>query len=324
MIGLIFEIIIVFTATIFGYFYPPEDSNKIIYAILSFILSLFIIYFIKKIEKSEFSKFLGGLFGFFLGIIIGFLLVKIVSPFHLVWLESIFRVIVPIIGIYFGIEKNDWFKLSTIKRTLIESKSSSSIKIMDTSAIIDGRIADLCETGFLEGKIIVPSFIMNELQQVADSSDPIKRQRGRRGFDFLQQLKKCPNIDFIITEKSYADIKEVDLKLLQMAREIGGKIITTDYNLNKLAKIQEIRILNINELANSLKPVVLPGEKINVYILKEGKEKDQGVAYLEDGTMVVVDNARKMIGQTVEITVTSVLQTVAGKMIFGRYEQQQS
>ncbi len=320
MIGLIFEIIIVLTATFLGYLYHPENSDKFLYAAISFLLSLTIIFFIRKIEKSEFSKFWGGLIGFFLGIIISSLLYKIISPFNIKWLELIIRVTFPLIGVGFGIKKNDWFKFSTLKRSLMESKSSSSIKIMDTSAIIDGRIADLCETGFLEGKIIVPSFVVNELQQVADSSDPIKRQRGRRGFDFLQQIKKCPNIDFIVAEKSYPDIKEVDLKLLQMAKEIGGKIITTDYNLNKLAKIQEIKILNINELANSLKPVVLPGEKINVYILKEGKEKDQGVAYLEDGTMVVVDNARKMIGQTVEITVTSVLQTVAGKMIFGRYE----
>jgi uncharacterized protein YacL len=320
MFGLIFEIIIVLMATFLGYLYHPENSNEFLYAAISFLVSLAIIYFIRKIEKSEFAKFWGGLIGFFLGIIIGLLLDKIISPFNIKWLEMIIRVTLPLIGVGFGIKKNDWFKFSTLKRSLMESKSSSSIKIMDTSAIIDGRIADLCETGFLEGKIIVPSFVVNELQQVADSSDPIKRQRGRRGFDFLQQLKKCPNIDFIVTEKSYPDIKEVDLKLLQMAKEIGGKIITTDYNLNKLAKIQEIKILNINELANSLKPVVLPGERINVYILKEGKEKDQGVAYLEDGTMVVVDNARKMIGQTVEITVTSVLQTVAGKMIFGRYE----
>ncbi len=192
-------------------------------------------------------------------------------------------------------------------------------KILDTSAIIDGRIADICATGFLEGPIIVPQFILHELQKVADSSDTLKRQRGRRGLDILERLRNDPDIEVTISEIDFPEIRNVDQKLLELAKRLNAKIITNDFNLNKLARVQGLKVLNINELANALKPVVLPGETMRVFILKEGKERDQGVAYLDDGTMVVVDNARKMIGRTIEITVTSVLQTTAGKMIFGRY-----
>ncbi len=319
MIGLIFGIIITLTGTAIGYFYAPSADQRLLYAGISFVISILLIYLIKKIEKTDFQNFWGGLIGFLLGVFIAFILVKI-KPFENLWIKNFISIVLPLTGLYFGIDKSEWFRPSTVKSIFKERKETIAVKILDTSAVIDGRIADLCETGFLEGKVLLPSFIMNELQQVADSSDSLKRQRGRRGFDFLEQLKKCPNIDFKIIEKDYADIKEVDHKLLQLAKDVRAKVITTDFNLNKLAKIQGIKILNINELANALKPIVLPGEKIKAYILKEGKEKDQGVAYLEDGTMVVVDNARKMIGQTIEITVTSVLQTVAGKMIFGRYE----
>ncbi len=319
MLGLIFGIIISLSGALIGYFYAPSPDQRIVYAGITFIISIILLLLIKRIEKAEFQHFWGGLFGFLLSVFIAFLLIKI-SPVDKPWLKNFIAIVLPLAGLYFGIDKSEWFRPSTIKSIFKEKKETIAVKILDTSAVIDGRIADLCETGFLEGKVFLPSFIMNELQQVADSSDSLKRQRGRRGFDFLEQLKKCPNIDFKIIEKDYPDIKEVDHKLLQLAKDLRAKVITTDFNLNKLAKIQGIKILNINELANALKPIVLPGEKIKAYILKEGKEKDQGVAYLEDGTMVVVDNARKMIGQTIDITVTSVLQTVAGKMIFGRYE----
>ncbi len=319
MLGLIFGVIITLTGAAVGYFYAPSQEQRILYAIITFLISIILLFLIKKIEKTEFQHFWGGLIGFILGVFISYLLVKI-CPINKLWMKNFISVILPLTGLYFGIDKSEWFRPSTIKSIFKERKETIAVKILDTSAVIDGRIADLCETGFLEGKVLLPSFIMNELQQVADSSDSLKRQRGRRGFDFLEQLKKCVNIDFKIIERDYPDVKEVDHKLLQLAKELRAKVITTDFNLNKLAKIQGIKILNINELANALKPIVLPGEKIKAYILKEGKEKDQGVAYLEDGTMVVVDNARKMIGQTIDITVTSVLQTVAGKMIFGRYE----
>jgi uncharacterized protein YacL len=168
--------------------------------------------------------------------------------------------------------------------------------------------------------LLIPQFVLRELQQVADSADSLKRNRGRRGLDILQRIQKISGISVQIVETDYPNIREVDLKLIELAKETEAKIVTNDFNLNKVAQLQGVEVLNINELANSLKPVVLPGEIMKVFILKEGKEYNQGVAYLDDGTMVVVDNARKMIGKTIDTSVTSVLQTTAGKMIFGRYE----
>ena len=192
--------------------------------------------------------------------------------------------------------------------------------MIDTSAIIDGRIADIAETGFLEGLLIIPEFVLRELQMVADSSDSSKRQRGRRGLDVLQRMRGNEQITVQISDEDYAHIKEVDLKLIELAKQLDAKIVTNDFNLNKVAQVRGVGVLNINDLANSLRPVVLPGEKMRVVIMKEGKEFDQGVGYLDDGTMVVVDHARRLIGRTVEICVTSVLQTASGKMIFGRLD----
>ena len=192
-------------------------------------------------------------------------------------------------------------------------------KILDTSVIIDGRVADLCETGFMDGTLVIPQFVLKELQLVADSSDSMKRNRGRRGLDILQKIQKMSGVAVVISDVDFPEVREVDLKLIELARTLSGKIVTNDFNLNKVAQLRGVAVLNINELANALKPVVLPGEIMKVFILKEGKEYNQGVAYLDDGTMVVVDNARKMISKTIDIVVTSVLQTTAGKMIFGRY-----
>ncbi|MDE3156151.1 MAG: TRAM domain-containing protein, partial [Acidobacteriota bacterium] len=192
-------------------------------------------------------------------------------------------------------------------------------KVLDTSVIIDGRIADICETGFIDGALVIPQFVLKELQLVADSADALKRNRGRRGLDILQKIQKMAGVEVVISDVDFPDVREVDLKLIELARTLQGKIVTNDFNLNKVAQLRGVEVLNINELANSLKPVVLPGEIMKVFILKEGKEYNQGVAYLDDGTMVVVDNARKMIGRTIDIVVTSVLQTTAGKMIFGRF-----
>ncbi|KAF0249818.1 MAG: Integral membrane protein, partial [bacterium] len=183
----------------------------------------------------------------------------------------------------------------------------------------DGRVADVAETGFLGGQLVVPQFMLKELQQVADSADSAKRNRGRRGLDILQRIQKNHNLDVQVSDIDFPDIREVDHKLIELAKQLNGKIVTNDFNLNKVAQLRGVAVLNINELANALKPVVLPGELMKVFVLKEGKEYNQGVAYLDDGTMVVIDNARRSIGKNVEISVTSVLQTTAGKMIFGRY-----
>jgi uncharacterized protein YacL len=193
---------------------------------------------------------------------------------------------------------------------------SPIIGILDTSVIIDGRIADVCETGFLDGDLIIPQFVLKELQAIADSSESTKRTRGRRGLDILNKIQKQLYVKIIIDDTDYPSVKEVDQKLINMAKETGYAILTNDFNLNKVAEVQSIQVLNINQLANALKPIVLPGENMKVQIIKEGKEHAQGVAYLDDGTMVVVDNGRRYMGKAMEVTVTSVLQTTAGRMIF--------
>jgi len=194
-------------------------------------------------------------------------------------------------------------------------------KVLDTSVIIDGRIADICETGFVDGTLIVPQFVLRELQQVADSGDALKRNRGKRGFDVLQRLQRNPKVTVKIDDLDFPQIGEVDRKLIEVAKLLGGKVLTNDYNLNKLSELSGVPVLNINELANSLKPVVLPGELMQVRVLKEGKEAGQGVGYLDDGTMVVVDHGKKFLGQIVDVMVTSVLQTTAGRMIFTRLRE---
>jgi uncharacterized protein YacL len=187
--------------------------------------------------------------------------------------------------------------------------------------IIDGRIADIAETGFLDGIVVIPQFVLRELQLVADSADSMKRNRGRRGLDILQRIQKMPDLNVQILEDDFPHLREVDMKLIELAKTYDCKIVTNDFNLNKVAQLHGVEVLNINELANALKPIVLPGETMRVFILKEGKEYNQGVAYLDDGTMVVVDNAKKMISKTIDVSVTSVLQTTAGKMIFGRFDE---
>lgn len=195
---------------------------------------------------------------------------------------------------------------------------NSSPKILDTSVIIDGRIADICSAGFIEGPLVIPEFVLQELQHIADSSDGLKRNRGRRGLDILNKIQKELDLEIIIHEKKFEDVKEVDTKLLKLTQLMNGKIITNDYNLNKVAEVQGIEVLNINELSNAVKPVVLPGEEMIVSVVRDGKESGQGLAYLDDGTMIVVESGRKFIGQTIDVIVTSVLQTSAGKMIFAK------
>ena len=191
-------------------------------------------------------------------------------------------------------------------------------KILDTSVIIDGRIADICRTQFIEGVLVVPGFVLEELQHIADSSDVLKRNRGRRGLDILNKMQKESNVNVKIYDRDFDDVAEVDTKLVRLAKALGGKIVTNDYNLNKVAELQGVAVLNINELANAVKPIVLPGEEMVVHVIKDGKEQGQGVAYLDDGTMIVVDGGRKYIGEDIGVMVTSVLQTAAGRMIFAK------
>ncbi len=223
------------------------------------------------------------------------------------------------LGLVVGARRGEWLEPSRLISLFRGAGPARSYKILDTSVIIDGRIADICETGVIDGTLVVPQFVLKELQLVADSSDALKRNRGRRGLDILQKIQKMAPVEVIVSDMDFPNVREVDLKLIELARALAGKIVTNDFNLNKVAQLRGIQVLNINELANALKPVVLPGEFMKVFILKEGKEYNQGVAYLDDGTMVVVDNARRLIGKTIDVVVTSVLQTTAGKMIFGRH-----
>jgi uncharacterized protein YacL len=228
------------------------------------------------------------------------------------------------IGMRTGFKKGDEFQMPGWKPFSKSLPRGENSKILDTSVIIDGRIADITETGFVEGPLLIPQFVLSELQHIADSSDPVKRTRGKRGLEVLHHIQKQVNVDVRIVDTDYPAVKEVDSKLIEMAKEVRGKILTNDSNLNKVAELQGIEVLNINELANALKPVVLPGEDMNVKILKEGKEMGQGVAYLDDGTMIVVDNGRRQIGKTIDVVVTSVLQTPAGRMIFARLKEEAS
>lgn len=206
-----------------------------------------------------------------------------------------------------------------------ESKQSgvieSKTKILDTSIIIDGRIIDIAATGFLEPPFLVPNFVLREIQLISDSPDAIKRNRGRRGLDMLNQLQKRGDLEVKISYKDYTETREVDQKLIRLAKDTGGYLVTNDFNLNKVAELQGIRVLNMNNLANALKPVVLPGEELELQVVKEGKDENQGIAYLEDGTMVVVEGGGKLIGKKVKINVTSVIQTNAGKMVFTKLAQ---
>jgi len=221
-------------------------------------------------------------------------------------------------GMLIGLSRGKSFSFDTIFRMFKGQEGEEYLKILDTSVIIDGRIADVCETGFLDGVFIIPQFILHELQHIADSTDSMRRAKGRRGLDILHRIQKMSNITVRIVEEDFPKIKEVDAKLVALAKYSNAKIITNDFNLNKVAGLQGVSVLNINELTNALKPVVLPGETLKVFVLKEGKEQNQGVAYLDDGTMVVIENGKKLIGKHVGAAVTSVLQTTAGRMIFAK------
>jgi uncharacterized protein YacL len=305
----------------------PAHWQLLLTLILSAALGSLIILTEIRVRKLSLKTLIGAALGSILGII-GASLVSIVigrmtvSPATGNFVQVMILVLMAYVGLVSGADKGEYLDLSALGGIFSDRTSKRSYKVLDTSVIIDGRISDICKTGFLEGTLVVPHFVLRELQQIADSADSIKRNRGRRGLDILEKIKGAPGITVQIVEKDYPDVKEVDLKLIELAKELGAKIVTNDFNLNKVSQLRGVEVLNINDLANSLKPVVLPGETMKVFILKEGKEYNQGVAYLDDGTMVVVDNARRMIGKTISTQVTSVLQTTAGKMIFGRFPEE--
>ena len=323
----IFRFLVIAFITLAGYFFPPFHLDAYIGAGVGFVLSVIIVYLETLIRKSQFKIIWSSTVGTLAGILLGWALGSIYQTVSedgptATFIRIFFLLIMPYIGFLVGTRKFEWLEPPHLFRFFKESSVGSDFKILDTSAIIDGRIADICNTAFIGGALVIPQFVLKELQLVADSPDGIKRQRGRRGLEVLDHIQKSAQVRTMISEVDFPEVKDVDSKLIELAKHMDAKIITNDFNLNKVAQLQGIPVLNINELANALKPVVLPGEALKVFILKEGKEKDQGVAYLDDGTMVVVDNSRKMIGQNIEITVTSVLQTTVGKMIFGRYNEE--
>ena len=301
-------------------------ASKITSAVAAALIALAIIFFEVRIRRASLKTLIGAAVGSIMGIIGAYLIGSLISrqeslavaPEMKTFLTLALTFFMAYVGLMVGAAKGDYLDLSALGGIFSDKTMRRDYKILDTSVIIDGRIADVAETGFLGGTIVIPQFILRELQQVADSPDSSKRQRGRRGLDMLNRLQNNNALDIQIVETDFPAVREVDLKLIELGKQLDAVIVTNDFNLNKVAQLRGVNVLNINELANALKPVVLPGEAMRVFILKEGKEYNQGVAYLDDGTMVVVDNARKLIGRNAEIAVTSVLQTTAGKMIFGR------
>jgi uncharacterized protein YacL len=287
-----------------------------------------------RLRWAALSRLLGGAFGAVVGIFAAVLVTLVISrtaepePTKS-FLECAVLVAFAYLGLVLGSKRAGDLRLEAIGERVVAGSAAAGnvaaapemLKLLDTSVLIDGRIADICEAQFLDGVLLVPQFVLHELQLVADSGDALKRQRGRRGLDVLERIRKIPGVQVRIVDHESQRAGDVDHKLVEVAQKMGAKIITNDFNLNKVATLQGLAVLNVNQLASALKPVVLSGETMRVLILREGKEANQGVAYLDDGTMVVVDGARRFINKSVDITVTSVHQTTAGKMIFGRVDE---
>jgi len=295
---------------------------------LGLIISVAIAFLEPHFKKVRFKAVVGGTIGFISGLVIANLFTHSLfflssdAPLYNPFIPLLVNAIFGYVGFSLGYRKVDEFELGKLVNIIKgQVEKNDNLKLLDTSVIIDGRISDICETGFLEGQMIIPQFVLKELQLIADSSDSLKRNRGRRGLDILQKIQKNPTLNVRITEEDFPKIGDVDTKLVALCKKNGGKILTNDFNLNKVAELQGVSVLNINQLANAVKPVVLPGEVMTVYVLKEGKEYNQGIAYLDDGTMVVIDNARRSIGKTIDVSVTSVLQTTAGRMIFTKVKE---
>ncbi len=317
---------VLFTATVSytSWVIVPISGYPLPSALLGLGIALVIVAAEARLRDAAVTSLLGGLLGFAVGLwlantIVGALTWSNTSNTKVQFLHGLIVVVLPFMGMMLGARRGEWLEPAKLVSLFKDARPQKRYKILDTSVIIDGRVAEIVETGFLDGTLVVPQFVLKELQFVADSSDPLKRNRGRRGLDILQRIQKMAGVEVVISDVDFPQIREVDLKLIELARSLIGQIVTNDFNLNKVAQLRGVAVLNINELANVLKPVVLPGEVMSVFVIKEGKELTQGVAYLDDGTMVVVDNARQRIGKTVDVAVTSVLQTTAGRMIFGKY-----
>jgi len=323
----IIRLVFIAVVAVACYVLQPFGLNRTGATLVGVALGIAVLLFEMRLRVVSLKRLIGAAIGSVLGIFGAYLFSLVIRNSIAAgntqsFLQLLVMLLMAYVGLVVGANKGDLLNLSALGGVFGGEKTGKkSYKILDTSVIIDGRIADIAETGFLDGVLMIPQFVLRELQLVADSADSLKRNRGRRGLDILQRIQKIASLDIQIVEDDFPSVREVDMKLIELAKVYDGKIVTNDFNLNKVAGLHGVQVLNINELANSLKPIVLPGEAMKVFILKEGKEYNQGVAYLDDGTMVVVDNARKMIGKTIDISVTSVLQTTAGKMIFGKFDE---
>jgi uncharacterized protein YacL len=314
---------VIILGPVIGYFQISPDGKGILIGTGAAILIIAVEIIIDRVALDALiSGVIGAIVGLVAAQLINWGIYQVNDPrlFELAQKYSLLtHIVFAYLGLVIFVRKRT--ELELLDRDLIvkgSKRKSQMLHIIDTSALIDGRIVDVCESRFLSGTLVVPRFVLLELQRIADSPDNARRARGRRGMDMLARLQENPEMPAKIFDKDYPDVKEVDSKLVSLARELGGKIITTDFNLNKVASLQGVVVLNVNDLANALKPVVLPGETMNIFLVKEGKERDQGVGYLDDGTMVVVEEGRRQIGHRLNVTVTSILQTSAGRMIFTR------
>ncbi len=309
------------------YHFRPFGLSARNAAIVGLLFSIAVFMFEIRLRRASLRRLIGAAVGSILGILGAYLMNLVLAHTSIPEASRSFLgvavlLVMTYIGLVVGANKGDMLNLQALGGLFGSERSTRRLyKVLDTSVIIDGRVADICEAYFLDGILLIPQFVLRELQLVADSADPLKRQRGRRGLEVLQRIQKMGHLEVEIAEDDFPHIPDVDMKLIELAKRYDAKVVTNDYNLNKVATLQGIEVLNVNQLANALKPVVLPGEAMRVFILREGKEYNQGVAYLDDGTMVVVDGARRMINKTIDISVTSVHQTTAGKMIFGRYDE---
>jgi uncharacterized protein YacL len=309
---------------VIGYFVQPQQLPGPIAAGLGALCGALVILAEHRIKRAALPKLIGAVTGVTVALVGAFLIALVLDRSGenstITFIKISLLVLSVYVGMIVGAKKGEMLNLAALGGIVGgETNSRKTFNLLDTSVIIDGRIADIAETGFLEGTLAIPRFVLRELQLVADSADSLKRNRGRRGLDILQRLQKTLQVQII--EEDFPNTRDVDMKLVELGKLYSCKVVTNDFNLNKVAQLSGVEVLNINELANALKPVVLPGEIMRVFVLKEGKEYNQGVAYLDDGTMVVIDNARRMISRTIDVSVTSVLQTTAGKMIFGRFDE---
>jgi len=331
MLMLIFRFSIVLSGALLGFFmgkgYLPSMEGAVLGTGIGCVAGLLFIYTVQKVLEFNLKTLVGALTGLTMGLVLSYLIIDIAEiSFPLAEARTLFNIFVGLcfgyLGGILGVRVAESVEFPRVGRDKLPLGWGGNNKILDTSAIIDGRIADIVDTGFLEGTLIIPQFVLKELQHIADSHDPMRRSRGRRGLDVLKRLQENGTVRVKISSQDFPKIQEVDEKLIALAKRMKAKIITTDYNLNQVAQLQEIEVLNVNELSGALRPVVLPGEEMDVFILRQGKEPQQGVGYLDDGTMIVVENGKGYIGKKVKIEVSSLLQTPSGRMIFGRVREE--